>query len=244
MYLNTDLSTLLLLSICLLSSNLAFLAWKPPNPPPKSPYQLSNPVLLRRTLDITRLLRFSNITLSIYHCVLLLLYPWHLQLSISPPLPLSLICPNIHFLSPSLFTWSPFTIFCQSTIILAASLRLLCFRSLGLDFSFLLAKLKRLKTDGLYAWVQHPSYVGSILMMLGSAAFLYRIDGVQGCWLPKTVWRQASWLNWGSWGFFAISMIVGSIKRVKVEEQMLKETFGDVWEVWHKKTARFIPGLI
>ena len=28
------------------------------------------------------------------------------------------------------------------------------------------------------------------------------------------------------------------------EEAMMKDTFGEEWEVWHGKTWRFIPGLL
>lgn len=81
--------------------------------------------------------------------------------------------------------------------------------------------------------------------MLSNAALLFRKDGVVACWLPKsivdgerfgTALRILPWLL----SFFLVYAL--SI-RVKDEETMLKKTFGGEWEVYHKKTKRFIPGV-
>lgn len=245
MFINTEPSTLLLFFTCLLSSALSYLAWKPPNPPPKSPYESAKSPIID-SKDPARFFRTTSVILSAYHLAILLFFPSPLQWSsqLHESAPRYYICPNLPLISPSLFTWAPFTIVCQSVIIFSASLRLVCFRNLGADFNFQLTKPGKLRTTGLYAWVQHPSYTGSTLLLLGNIAFLFRVDGVQGCWLPSILWGVASWVNWGSWGVFVVAVIVGTRKRVLVEEGMLRETFGKEWEVWHGKTARFIPGLI
>lgn len=68
---------------------------------------------------------------------------------------------------------------------------------------------------------------------------LGRLDAVMACWLPtflvraKYLWMVVGVVRIGSFGYL----------RVRDEEKMLRETFGEEWEVYHARTARFIPGL-
>lgn len=242
MHLNLDFPTLSLLATSLFSHHLISLAWKPPNPPPKTPYGTPDVTSLRRLYTTVRIFRFLNTVVIVYYYALLLLYPWSPQPE--PPYPVHRICPNLPLLSPSLFSWSAFSFFCQSTIVSFALLRLLAFAQLGTDFSFQLAKPESLKTDGLYAWVQHPSYVGAFGMTQAAAMFLYRVDGVLGCWLPEMVVRHAEWVNAVMLMFNLWLGVMGTVRRVREEERMLKECFGREWEEWHGRTARFVPCLI
>lgn len=242
MYINTHPSSLLLLCTVAVASTLSHLAWTSPNPPPRVHYQDSKG-LPPEPKDPVRLIRTMNLIMAISHCVVIVISPFPPWTALQPSPARDFLCPNLHLLSASPFSWSPFTILCQTAIILAASLRLLCFRALGPDFSFQLARPGKLRTGGLYAWVQHPSYTGSVLLLLGNICFLYRIDGAQGCWIP-TGWRfVAACVNWGSWALFAVLLVLSTRQRVMLEEEMLREAFGREWEVWHARTKRFIPGV-
>lgn len=216
----------------LLVSDLWVRVHTPPNPTPTSSKEkdriggLTGPIFL-----FTR--RASVRLVGIYHAILGLTYP---------PAP-STICPKPENLSSYLFTWNRYTAVCILLILVAAPIRLLCFAQLGPNFTFRLDTPKKLVTTGLYAWVQHPSYTANVTVILATAALLLRKDGVAACWLPKsivtgerfgTALRIAPWIL----GFFVVYAL--SV-RVRDEEAMLKKTFGEEWEMYHKKTKRFVP---
>jgi protein-S-isoprenylcysteine O-methyltransferase Ste14 len=233
MHVSLDLPTLSLFFVCILSTYLTTLAWTPPNPPPRSPYGNDRLGLIVPIQPGLRLFRFFNTLFSSFHYFLILVYP-------SPP---KIICPNATNLSPSLFTWSPYSILCLTTIIFFCAIRLLAFKQLGTDFTFQLAKPSGLNTSGMYAHVQHPSYTAMFLLSVGNAMFLLRVDGMVACFLPGWVVRQAWWVNWVLLGLNIGMGTWGTAVRVKAEEEMLRRTFGGEWEGWHKKTKRFVPGL-
>lgn len=231
-----DFSKLTLSFACILSAYLTKLAWTPPNPVVKGslvPSLKYSHKTLVRLWRLFLLLRYTDITCGVFHSILILFFPS----------PSKRICPNAHNLAPSLFTWSMYSTFCLSTIIVFCSIRLLAFKELGEDFTFHLSKPKRLNTSGLYSMIQHPSYTGFILSKAANIMFLYRFDGIFACFLPGWVARQAWWANWVL--FFGMAMIsaCGTMIRVKNEEEMLRQEFGREWEEWHAKTKRFIPGV-
>ncbi|RGP61586.1 isoprenylcysteine carboxyl methyltransferase [Fusarium sporotrichioides] len=144
-------------------------------------------------------------------------------------------------LNTNLITWSPATVIPLALIFGAGiPLRLIPYASLGKNFTFALKKPDRLKTTGIYQYVQHPSYTGLLILMFSNAALLGRLDGPITCWIPPQFFNVLYW----TWGFIApcASLVVyGISKRVYEEEKMLKGAFGKEWENWHAKTARFIP---
>lgn len=226
-----DLKALSLSLTILLSTYTTYLCGTPPNPTPydsKSPDSMKNAVSPRAIF----LRSFTNVFLGVCHAFLCLTYP-------APP---RLFCPRPSNLSPSLFTWTPQTIASIAIILLGSSIRLSAFSALGTDFTFRLAEPKKLVTTGLYKYMQHPSYTGKILIIVGNMALLQRPSSVVGCWLPA--WVVEATLFWGVLAlyFLYVARRVGG-KRVKEEEAMMKSTFGKDWETWHAKTKRFIPGV-
>jgi protein-S-isoprenylcysteine O-methyltransferase Ste14 len=134
---------------------------------------------------------------------------------------------------------------CLSLIFIAAPIRLLSFAQLGKDFTFRLAKPKKLVTSGLYTFVQHPRYAAGVVVFLANTLLLLRVDGIVGCWLPDWV------VHWGGVKLVEAVGIVGLLGfsswgmgiRVMEEEKMFKEEFRKEWETYHQKTKRFVPGL-
>ncbi|KAK4221587.1 hypothetical protein QBC38DRAFT_491785 [Podospora fimiseda] len=139
-------------------------------------------------------------------------------------------------------TWSKSTVIPLAFILcVGVPLRLISYSALGKNFTFALAKPDRLTTTGIYKWVQHPSYTGVVVLVLANAVLLGALDGAWACWLPPRVYRvlKRSWC--GPVGIAVMFWCVWT--RVKEEERMMKEEFGGVWEEWHGRTARFIPGI-
>lgn len=144
----------------------------------------------------------------------------------------------------NLLTWSASTSVPLALIFCAGiPLRLVSYASLGNNFTFALTEPDRLTTNGIYAYVQHPSYTGIVILVLSNLALLGRIDGAAlSCLTPP---RWYSGLRKLQALFFlpiGLSLLLfGVWTRVTQEEKMLKDEFGVEWEEWHSKTWRFIP---
>jgi len=79
----------------------------------------------------------------------------------------------------------------------------------------------QLITDGPYCWLRHPAYTGMILIYLGIALAL-------GTWLGAVI----------TTGF----MLAATLYRIRIEEQLLIETFGDEYRDYMQHTWRLFPG--
>lgn len=77
--------------------------------------------------------------------------------------------------------------------------------------------------SGPYRWVRHPSYTGELATVIGVGVAIG---------------------NWLSLGFVTLAGLLGYGYRIRVEEQVLRETLGDSYEAYAKRTPyRLIPGL-
>ncbi|OCT46367.1 putative prenyl cysteine carboxyl methyltransferase [Cladophialophora carrionii] len=144
-----------------------------------------------------------------------------------------------------LLSWSSPTVIPLAMILmLGIPLRLVPYATLGRNFTFFLSAPDRLITTGVYAYVQHPSYVGLVTLVLGNVMLLGRTDGVMSCWIPPgrhdMLSRLAKWV----FGPAGLSILLFAVwTRVVEEEIMLEREFGREWKSWHDRTARFIPGV-
>lgn len=83
-------------------------------------------------------------------------------------------------------------------------------------------KNKELATDGPYAFVRHPLYVGNILLLLGFSI--------------------ASSLLW-SYALMVALLLFYYPPTIAYEDNKLKNFFGEAWEEWSKTTYALIPTL-
>jgi protein-S-isoprenylcysteine O-methyltransferase Ste14 len=104
---------------------------------------------------------------------------------------------------------------------LGLGVRVMAMRALGARFSPTLTVLPehRLETTGIYARIRHPGYVGSVLAALGAA------------------------LAFGSaLGLAPVALLLGLLLgRVRREEAMLAEHFGDSWREYRGRSGAFWP---
>jgi len=174
--------------------------------------------------------------IGLYHAIICFTYP-------TPP---SMLCPNPTNLSPQLFTWNIHTILCITSLLICGQVLLRSFIELGPSSNFQVEVPRQLVTTGLYSWAQHPSYTATFVIFLTNGAMILRRDGVAACWLQKSIVdgeRLGMVLQTG----YLFAAVVGGwmlATRVGDEEALLKTTFGTEWEVYHKRTKRFIPGII
>src|SRR5699024_2456625 len=107
-------------------------------------------------------------------------------------------------------------------MLLVVFLRYTAIRSLGKQFT---VKVQvndsyKLKTNGMYKIIRHPSYAASWLSFIGFGVSLN---------------------NWGSLLFVGVAIWVVFAIRIKVEEEALLRQFGDTYKTYMKNTCRLIP---
>ena len=81
---------------------------------------------------------------------------------------------------------------------------------------------QKLKTDGMYTIIRHPSYLGLMLIMVGFSISMNSLVSIALVTIPM---------------FLAIHY------RIIVEERVLTEEFGDAYKSYIMKTKRLIPWI-
>jgi protein-S-isoprenylcysteine O-methyltransferase Ste14 len=98
-----------------------------------------------------------------------------------------------------------------------------CFLTLGKQHSpeVTIQQNHELVTDGPYRWLRHPMYLG------------------------LTVFPMGVGLVFGSWIGTALPLLLVGLFmwRVRDEEKLLSQEFGERWEAYCQRTWRFIPYL-
>lgn len=79
-----------------------------------------------------------------------------------------------------------------------------------------------LKTDGLYSRVRHPSYSGILLIVCGFAALMNSIY---------------------SFLVLVVPVFIAVLYRIRVEETLLTDEFGESYSEYKKETKKLIPGI-
>jgi len=92
----------------------------------------------------------------------------------------------------------------------------------GFTVDIAIGKKQALKTDGLYKKIRHPSYAGLLLICFGLAVSMNSIKSLIVISIPI---------------FLAVAY------RIKTEEEVLTEAFGNAYRAYKKKTHKIIPGI-
>lgn len=102
------------------------------------------------------------------------------------------------------------------------TLRWIAVVSLGKSFTVkvIIHKNHKLKIDGVYQWIRHPSYTGLILYYLGSGLIMH---------------------NWLSLCLLTILPVFVVLLRIKPEETMLSSHFRDGYEIYQSKSWKLFP---
>ncbi|KAI0335773.1 ICMT-domain-containing protein [Cubamyces sp. BRFM 1775] len=124
-------------------------------------------------------------------------------------------------------------------------LRLACYRTLGQYFTYeiTIRKDHRLVTSGPYSIVRHPSYLASLLVVVGNIS----------CFLGSGSWLRESGILREPLGKAFVVLWVADMLwvptvmilfRVRVEDGLLKKEFGREWEEWAERTPyALLPGV-
>ena len=218
---------------------LSALCGTPPNPNPDASKRYKSDRAAFLAGSFTFGIKRVQLVAFAYHALVTLFYPP----GDNPQT--SAICPHTENLSDALFTWNPNVLKFLAMIFVGAAVRLSAYGGLGRNFTFVLSNPDRLVTDGIYRYLQHPSYTGAVLVAIGMGGILTRWDTAAGaCWMQPSTLQSLHGYGWFfglAWGMF-LFVVLGA--RVRDEEAMLKEQFGKEWEEWHRTTKRFIPGIV
>lgn len=79
----------------------------------------------------------------------------------------------------------------------------------------------RLETTGIYGVIRHPSYLGALISSLGWAFTFRSVVGL----------------------LLAASLLVPFVARIRAEERMLRQHFGEEYASYCARTWRLIPGI-
>ncbi|KAF8902975.1 hypothetical protein CPB85DRAFT_1469039 [Mucidula mucida] len=200
----------------------------PPNAtPPASEHREFNRLDLERVASsFAKIAKVChNTARATFYSIFILEILFILGLSLSPVAPAD-SC-EIHI------TW-PFLV---SRVILVggASLRVHCYQIMEQFFTFELCIRKdhRLITSG--------PYTGAILAAFGSVGCAL----LPGSWLECVIPGGMTRLRWlGVMSFWAAVIRSALIPRMRKEDDMLREAFGEEWENWRKLVpCRLIPGV-
>jgi protein-S-isoprenylcysteine O-methyltransferase Ste14 len=81
---------------------------------------------------------------------------------------------------------------------------------------------QRVVRQGLYGMVRHPSYTGLLLRYLGFGL---------------------AFANWLSAALIFLPLLCATVYRIRVEEQALREHFGEEYAAYASVTKRLVPGI-
>lgn len=143
-------------------------------------------------------------------------------LAITLAIVLSILAAN--YLPARILAW-PYTGYAGLAIILAGmAVRFLAVWSLGSRFTVNLAisKEHRIKTNGMYRWIRHPSYLGSIISFIGFSLSLN---------------------NAISLAVILLLVVPSFLYRIHVEERLLINEFGTEYREYMRKTHRLVPWI-
>ena len=113
---------------------------------------------------------------------------------------------------------------CLGTALIVAGImiRFIAVRTLGKFFTVNLAVSDdhRLVSNGLYKYIRHPSYAGSLVSFVGFALSLN---------------------NWICLFIIIVPVLLTFLNRINIEEKLLLEKFGSGYEDYMKNTKRLFP---
>ncbi|TBU57598.1 hypothetical protein BD310DRAFT_821171 [Dichomitus squalens] len=127
-------------------------------------------------------------------------------------------------------------------LVLGAAWRKKCYDTLGKLFTFQLAILKehKLVTTGPYSVVRHPAYTAFIMTDIGCLMALL----LPGSYIRESGVLENPWIAIGiAWSsLLHLAIALTAVKRIAVEDAVLRKEFGSQWEEWARKTPyRLIP---
>ena len=80
----------------------------------------------------------------------------------------------------------------------------------------------RIVRSGPYAWVRHPIYAGILLGLVGSALVAHKLSACLA----------------------AFVMLAAYVRKIRMEERVLRRHFGSDWDTYCQQTAALVPFVL
>jgi protein-S-isoprenylcysteine O-methyltransferase Ste14 len=121
-----------------------------------------------------------------------------------------------------IYHWDMFFVLGAIMAILGLIIRINSILTLKQQFTYTVTRIENheLIETGLYKVIRHPGYLGQLIIFLGISASLS---------------------NWISILSMILSVLMGYIYRIKIEEKFMIEQMGDRYVDYQKRTKRLIP---
>lgn len=109
-------------------------------------------------------------------------------------------------------------------ILIGLIIRITSILTLKRQFTYTVTKIENheLIEKGLYKSIRHPGYLGQLIIFVGTAVALS---------------------NWLSVVLMTISIMIGYIYRINVEEKFMVEQMGEKYMDYQKRTKKLIPNI-
>ena len=109
-------------------------------------------------------------------------------------------------------------------MLVGISVRWAAVHALGVYFSgkVSILEIQHIVKAGPYLHVRHPAYAGSLLAYLGMGL---------------------AFANWISFVFIFFPVLLAALYRIRIEESVLKEAFGDEYDGYSRSTKRLVPRI-
>lgn len=217
------------------------LACTPPNPtPPKGRYHTDELYILQVAPFVFRchqIIFWLCATFEVlYFLAPFVPFPPQLNSGITS----SIVCP---LPSSNPIQVTPSFIIGVVAVVLGSYLRLDCFKALGQMFTFDLTihPEHTLVTNRFYAYVRHPAYTGSLLLVGG----LTLSHLTKGSWLTECGPLKASGTALIVWALWWLWTICVGVSRAQAEDTQMKKLFKDEWDAYAANVPWwFFPGII
>ena len=123
-----------------------------------------------------------------------------------------------------IYNWDTFFVIGSVVVLAGLIIRVTSILQLKQQFTYTVTKLANheLIETGLYKKIRHPGYLGQLIIFLGIAFCLS---------------------NWLSILLMIISVSVGYLNRMNVEEKFMVEQMGQTYLDYQKRTKRLIPAI-
>ena len=199
--------------------------------------------------DNMKVVRFGTMCLCFHHALISLAVS-RMWLGDEDQL-LHQVCPTPHHLDQDLFAFSKKSIVLLVLLYTACYIRFQAYAQLGTNFTYRIAAPDGLVTNGVYAYVRHPSYSGLFGALMALYFLFLTQHGSMSCWLPSIslshgqdliMNEKLAYLVPGI-GFSAVIWLV-MVKRVQEEEVMMEREFGQRWRDYCMRTKKFVPLVI
>jgi len=128
-------------------------------------------------------------------------------------------------------------------VVLGSYIRLDCFKALGQMFTFDLTihPEHTLVTNRFYAYVRHPAYTGSLLLVGG----LTLSHLTKGSWLTECGLLNASGSALVVWALWWVWTLCVGISRAQAEDRQMRKLFKDEWDAYAANVPWwFFPGIV